>query len=60
MENTEGKSNDLQARRKRILIVCNYFAPENVIASVRITKLAKYLRYNGYDVEVMAEKRVLC
>ena len=60
MGNQGGKLQNLQdSRKKKILIVCNYFAPENVIASVRITKLAKYLRYNGYDVEVLAEKKNL-
>lgn len=42
---------------KRILFICNYFAPDNTIAAVRISKLAKYLKQSGYDVEVIAEKR---
>ena len=42
---------------KRILIVCNYFAPDNAIAAVRVTKLAKYLYKNGYKVLVIAEDK---
>ena len=40
---------------KRILMICNYFAPRNEIASVRITKFAKYLREAGYTVDVITE-----
>lgn len=40
---------------KRILMICNYFAPHNEIASVRITKFAKYLTEAGYQVEVIDE-----
>lgn len=47
----------MYGKGKRILIVCNYFAPENLIAAVRITKLAKYFRIYGYEVEVLAEKK---
>lgn len=42
---------------KKILMVCNYFAPDNVIAAVRITKIAKCLSQNGYEVTVIAEQR---
>lgn len=42
---------------KRILIICNYFAPENGIAAVRISKIAKYLRQAGYEVTVLTEKK---
>ncbi|MCI8724724.1 MAG: glycosyltransferase family 4 protein [Hungatella sp.] len=42
---------------KKILMVCNYFAPDNVIAAVRITKIAKYLNQRGYEVSVIAEQR---
>lgn len=42
---------------KKILIVCNYFAPENTIAAVRISKLAKYLKSYGYEVSVFTEKK---
>lgn len=42
---------------KKILIVCNYFAPNNTIAAVRITKLAKYLKREGYEVSVLSERR---
>lgn len=43
--------------QKKVLFICNYFAPDHTIAAVRITKLAKYLRENGYKVEVLAEKK---
>ena len=43
--------------RKNILLICNYFAPDNAIAAVRTTKLAKYLRQNGYEVQVITEKK---
>ena len=42
---------------KRILLICNYFAPDNTIAAVRTSKLAKYLRQNGYEVQVITEKK---
>lgn len=42
---------------QRVLLICNYFAPDHAIAAVRTSKLAKYLRVNGYEVEVLAEKR---
>lgn len=42
---------------KKVLFICNYFAPDHAIAAVRITKLVKYLRENGYDVEVLTEKK---
>lgn len=42
---------------QRVLLICNYFAPDHAIAAVRTTKLAKYLRQNGYEVEVLAEKK---
>ena len=42
---------------KKILIICNYFAPDNTIAAVRITKIAKYLKRYGYDIVVVAENR---
>jgi len=44
---------------KKILIICNYFAPENEIASIRISKFAKYLARYGYDVRVLVEKKNL-
>ena len=42
---------------KRILLISNYFAPDNTIAAVRTTKIAKYLIQNGYYVEVIKEKQ---
>lgn len=42
---------------KKILMVCNYFAPDNAIAAVRITKFAKYLKQAGYEVTVIAEQK---
>lgn len=38
---------------KKVLIISPYFAPENTIASVRCTKLAKYLKASGYHVTVI-------
>lgn len=42
---------------KKILLICNYYAPGNQIAAIRLTKFAKYLRQNGYDVQVLTEKK---
>lgn len=42
---------------QKVLLICNYFAPDHAIAAVRTSKLAKYLKKNGYEVEVFAEKR---
>ncbi|MDO5150089.1 MAG: glycosyltransferase [Oscillospiraceae bacterium] len=42
---------------RKILIVCNHFAPDNAIAAVRLTKIAKYLRKDGYSITVIAEKK---
>lgn len=42
---------------QRVLLICNYFAPDHAIAAVRTSKLAKYLKKNGYEVEVFAEKK---
>ena len=38
---------------KKILIICAHFAPENQVASIRFTKIAKYLKKNGYNVSVL-------
>lgn len=38
---------------KKILIVSPYFAPENSVASIRFTKIAKYLTKMGHDVTVL-------
>lgn len=43
--------------KKRILFVCNYFAPENTIAAVRTTKLVKYFSAEGFRVDVITEKK---
>lgn len=43
--------------KRKILMVCNHFAPDNTIAAVRITKIAKYLKENGYEVLVFAEQK---
>ncbi len=37
----------------RVLILSPYFAPENSVASIRFTKIAKYLIRLGYDVDVI-------
>lgn len=44
---------------KKILLICNYFSPENEIASIRLTKFAKYLIRKGYQVETLVEKKDL-
>lgn len=38
---------------KKILIISPYFAPENVVASIRFTKFAKYFKRMGYYVSVI-------
>lgn len=43
--------------KQSVLLICNYFAPDHAIAAVRTSKMAKYLRQNGYEVEVYAEKK---
>lgn len=42
---------------KRILMVCNSFAPDNRIAAIRITKFAKYFKEHGYEVTVISENK---
>ncbi|MBR5217019.1 MAG: hypothetical protein IKV68_01515 [Oscillospiraceae bacterium] len=37
----------------KILIIARYFSPYNHIASIRLTKLAKYLQRMGYEVTVL-------
>lgn len=39
--------------KKRILLVSPFFAPENSVASIRFTKLGKYLAQRGYVVDVL-------
>lgn len=43
--------------QKKILLICNYFAPDHAIAAVRTSKLAKYLSKGGYEIHVIAEKK---
>ncbi len=43
--------------QKKVLLICNYFAPDNTIAAIRTSKLAKYLRQSGYKVQVIAEQK---
>ncbi len=42
---------------KKVLLICNHFAPDNTIAAVRLTKIAKYLVNNGYQTEVLKEAK---
>lgn len=42
---------------KKLLIICNYFAPDNEIAAVRITKFSKYLKEKGYKIIVITEEK---
>lgn len=44
--------------RQKVLLVCNYFAPDHTIAAVRTSKIAKYLKENGYEIEVLTEKKM--
>ena len=42
----------------KLLVLCEYFAPENLIAAIRPTKLAKYLSLSGeFDVTVVCKKQ---
>lgn len=38
-------------------MICNHFAPDNMIAAVRTTKIASYLQQHGYEIVVVAEKK---
>ena len=38
---------------KKVLIISDYFAPDNEIAAIRLTKIAKYLSLYGYNVDVL-------
>lgn len=42
---------------KKVLLVCNYFAPDNTIAAIRTTKFAKYLKKCGLKVDCVTEKK---
>lgn len=43
---------------KKVLFVSYFFAPDNEIAAIRTTKLAKYLHLEcGYDVDVVTAER---
>jgi glycosyltransferase involved in cell wall biosynthesis len=46
---------------KKGLIVCQHFAPNNSVASIRTTKMAKYLSLSGYrlDILIIGEEIVL-
>lgn len=44
---------------KKILIISPYFAPENCIASIRFTKVAKYLKQMGYHVSVICSNHMM-
>lgn len=45
---------------KKVLFVCNYFAPDNTIAAIRISKFAKYLMKYGIEVDCITEKKENC
>jgi hypothetical protein len=42
---------------KKVLIISEIFAPENTIAAIRVTKIAKYLALNGYQIDVLTRKK---
>ncbi len=44
--------------KKRVLIIAQHFAPENIISAVRPTKVAKYLTRAGYEVTVLTSSEV--
>ncbi|MCI9336289.1 MAG: glycosyltransferase family 4 protein [Lachnospiraceae bacterium] len=41
----------------KVLLVCNYFAPDNTIAAIRVTKFAKYLKQYGLKVDCITEMK---
>ena len=47
------KIEEIIVKKRKILIVSPYFAPENSVASIRFTKLAKYLTRRGHSVTVL-------
>ncbi|WP_407306895.1 hypothetical protein [Desulfosporosinus sp. SB140] len=48
----KGKGN-----RKKIIIISEYYAPENIIAAVRMSKITKYLNKDGkYEILVIANE----
>jgi len=57
MEETKGERDEVSGAMKKILMVCNYFAPDAAIAAIRTTKLAKYVKEHGYEVTFLAEKK---
>lgn len=43
---------------KRLLIIAEYFAPVNTVASIRWTKIAKYLSIeHGYEIDVLTNEK---
>ena len=44
---------------KKILMICNYFAPDSTIGAVRTSKLVKYFRKSGYEVDFITEKKTI-
>jgi len=38
---------------KKVLIISDYFSPDNEIAAIRLTKIGKYLALSGYTVDVL-------
>ena len=39
--------------KKNILIISDFFAPDNEIAAIRLTKIGKYLSLSGYKVDIL-------
>lgn len=54
MVNYKGGGTEL----KKVLIISPYFAPENTVASIRFTKIAKYLKQMGYSVTVICSENM--
>ncbi len=46
----------MKNKKLNILIISYYFAPINVIGSIRMTKIAKYLKRSGHNVTVLSTK----
>lgn len=44
-------------KKNHLLIISYYFAPQNLIAAVRITKIAKYFVRSGWDVTILTAEK---
>ena len=44
-------------RKKKVLIICQFFEPLNAVGAIRPSKLAKYLTDDGFDVDVITSAK---